>query len=342
MPRDDKEKHIPARVKQAVESARAAARADRERKAGRWLAALPVAVAALLLFLMMPRATAPDAVPLPRVDERVLVRIARADDARAATAEQERLPTDVLAVGGALREFNAVEARGGDEVERIDARRRIDGAVRDLARRTGIEDDLLALRAVQLRHFLDALARWERSGEESEELTRLSGAFLDRARDAGWVADGRVLLTEAQRRVAFKAVWNALVSVESNPRFALGLDEQRALYVLYIEHPHPPDSSRAGLVSQRRSATTKEACASANAEERRQTELWRADKIRRLGGIDPDYPTSYALGVAYYRAGRYDLSAEAFTAFMSEHPSGPYALRAQNHLKAALVAAGSL
>jgi TolA-binding protein len=79
-----------------------------------------------------------------------------------------------------------------------------------------------------------------------------------------------------------------------------------------------------------------------NAEERREAELWRVDKIRKLALIDPSYPGSYALGIAYYRAGRYDLAADAFTAFISAHPDGPYALRAKNHLKAALAAHGAL
>ena len=101
-------------------------------------------------------------------------------------------------------------------------------------------------------------------------------------------------------------------------------------------------SARQSSVCFVRSATTPEACARANAERTKQTELWRADKIRRFGEIDPTYPTSYALGVAYYRAGRFDTSADAFATFVKEHPDGPYVLRARNHLKSALVAGGSL
>ena len=44
---------------------------------------------------------------------------------------------------------------------------------------------------------------------------------------------------------------------------------------------------------------------------------WRAEKIKRLGTIDPSYPTAYALGVVYFRAARYDLSADSFTARIS-------------------------
>lgn len=326
---------VGARVRRAAE-------ADHARKGGRWLALVPVACAAVVLLLTMPRATLPESIPLPRVDVRVLAEIARADDERAAAAEADRLPTDVLAVGSAIRAFNGVEARGGDEVARADARRHIDAAVRELAGRSGFEEELRALRAVQLRRFLDAIARWERSGDTGDDFEELARVFIERATDAGWVVGRRVVLTDTERRVAFKTVWNALVGAGANPSFALTLDEQRALHVLYIRHPHPSDSSRFALAAERRAATTPEACAKVNAETHRQAELWRADKIRRLGAIDPSYPTSYALGVAYYRAGRYELSAEAFTAFLDDRPDGAYALRARNHLEAALAAAGAV
>lgn len=349
---DDKEKNdtpsasvsgLPPKVERALERARLLAKADRERTAGRWLAALPASIAVVFLLLLMPRATVPDAIPLPRVDNRVVDAIARSDDARAAVAEAARLPSDVLALGSAVRAFNAAEARRGDEVEMIEARRRLESALRDLRPRPSLEDELLSLRAVQLRRYLDSISRWQATGETSSDYEELSSAFIQRATEAGWVgSDRRVLLTEMQRRGAFKKVWNTLVGVDAKARFALALDEQRALYVFYIEHPHPADSLRAPLESQRRSATTTEDCSRANAEEHRQMELWRIDKIKKLGSIDPAYPVAYALGVAYYRAGRYDLSAEAFTEFIGAHPDGPYALRAKNHLKAALVAGNAL
>ncbi|MBX3205583.1 MAG: hypothetical protein KF764_10980 [Labilithrix sp.] len=328
---------LPPRVERALALAREAAAADRQRKGGRWLAILPVSIAALLLLLMMPRATAPDAVPLPRVNERVLAGIASADDRRAAAAEVERLPSDILAIGTALRALNGADVRGTDELGKIDARRQLDGALRDLARRKDVVPDLVALRAIQTRRFLDALRHWERTGETSEDFLDLAGSFVLRASDAGWVRPDRtVLLTDTERRVMFKTVWNVLASVDTNPALAIALDEQRALYAFYIQHPRPPESSRLSLETERLAATTPAACAGVAREHRRQVELWRADKIKRLGAIDPSYPTSYALGVAYYRAGRFDLSADAFTTFIGKNPDGPYALLAKNHLKAAL------
>src|SRR6187402_3652469 len=63
---------LPGRVEQALERARAAAKADRERKDGRWLALVPVVIGVIFLALLMPHSTTPDAVPLPSLDRRVL------------------------------------------------------------------------------------------------------------------------------------------------------------------------------------------------------------------------------------------------------------------------------
>jgi hypothetical protein len=333
---------LPSRVERALARARDAAKADRERKGGRWLAIIPMGAAALLLLLLMPRATAPEAVPLPATDLRVVRQIARADDARAEAAERERLPSDVLAVGGALRALNGAEVRGVDEAGIADMRRALDGTLRDLAQRKDVGPDLIALRALQTRRFLDALARWEATGETSDDFYDLAAAFVTRAVDAGWVDGRRVIVGEAERRVMFKTVWNALAGMEQSRALALTLDEQRVLYTFYFQHPRTPESRRLALETERRAATTPELCARANAEQARQAELWRVDKIRRFGEIDPSYPTLYALGVAYYRAGRYEQSADAFATFARQNPSGPYALLARNHLKSALGAGGSL
>ena len=90
----------------------------------------------------------------------------------------------------------------------------------------------------------------------------------------------------------------------------------------------------------RHSSTNDAECRAVAAKERLAAELWRADKIKKLGEIDPAYPTLYALGVSYFRAGRYDMSMDAFRSWMDSHPDGPLALRARNHWKAAFSANG--
>ena len=56
--------------------------------------------------------------------------------------------------------------------------------------------------------------------------------------------------------------------------------------------------------------------------------------------MDPSYPVHYARGVALFHMGRYEAAAVAFDAFLSERESGPYRLRAINHLKAAIEESG--
>lgn len=337
-------KPLPGQVEAALARARAAVEADRKRKDGRWLALVPVTIGVVFLALLMPRATTPDAIPLPRADERELSRLAAEEDRIAREAESTRIDTDVLAVGSAYRRLKAAEAREEGDAALVAARTQIDDALAALRPRPGLERDLLALRAVQTRHFLDALRTWERTGETTNELVELGGAFVPRLLDAGWATTTptrRIVLDDTQRRVAFKLVWNAILDLEKRPAFTLPLDEQRTMYRLYIERPHPSEMQRAALVAQRKSASDPQACARANFEEARQANQWRVEKIRRLGAIDPAYPTAYALGVALYHAGRYDLSADAFSAWLKEHPDGPYTLRARNHLKAAIAAGGT-
>lgn len=332
---------VPPKVLAALARAREAAKADRASKGGRILALFPAVVAVVFLLLMMPRETLPDTVPLPIANVRTLRAIAAGDDARAREAEANRLPADVVLVGTALRHLSGSEAHGADELERIDARRQLDSAMRDLGSRGTVAAELETLRAVQGRRYLDALATWERSGEATEDFEDLAASFVVRAEAAGWVHGRTIIADETERRVMFKTYWNVLAGVDTRPDLALTLDEQRALYAFYIKHPHPPESNRAALDAERRGAKTPEACTAVNQEAARASALWLADKIKRLGAIDATYPTAYALGVAYYQAGRVELATDAFASFIEAHPSGTHTLRARNHLKGLLAATSS-
>jgi TolA-binding protein len=334
---------LPPRVERALAKARAVAQKDRAQKGGRWLAIFPTLLALALMLLMMPRATEPDSIPLPRVDERALRKTARADDDRARAVSMERLPSDVRNVGTAFRALNTAEAHNADDAELINAQREISVALRDLNPGTDIDENLLSLRAFQMQRFLEGVRHWENTGETTEELTALGGNFINRTAEAGWASNQaggprHLLMNDTQRRVAFKTMWNALVGVDRRPAFVLTIDEQKSLYAFYFQYPHPQDSRRVALRVQRRDALTPEACLKANVEERRQAELWRVEKVRKFASIDPSYPATYAMGVGYYKAGRFDLASEAFTTFIGAHPDGPYALRAKNYLKASLTA----
>lgn len=362
---DDKERGGSARSKPlppSVERALARARArstdksvlatifeklsgGKGRAADRWLALVPVGLFVTMGALMIPRSAPPVDTPLPEIDERALDAVTHEDAMRVAAAKTTRLPGDVLALGSAIRAFNALQggAAKATEEDAVAARAAIDDARTLLGTRETGPSDLLTLRAVQLDAFLGEVGRFEETGVVSPNLEELGGAFIDRMRDAGWVTgSNHVLLTQAQRRAAFKVVWNAVAGVDQLLLFQLTLDEQRALYTLYLAHPHVAEGQRTALEAQRAAAKTEAACDRVDFDERRSLEMWRVEKIKRLGALDPTYPTAFALGGAYYRAGRYDLSIESYRSWLAAHPEGPLALRAQNHLRAAVTAYGPL
>lgn len=310
-------------------------------RSGRALALIPITVAVLMFLLMMPRSAPPEDIPLPQVDGVAMRALVKDDAARAAEARTNRLPGDILAIGTAVRALNKAQAVGDAEATGA-GRLVLDDALRGVGNREEkvVFDQLKTLRAVQLEEFLAAVESFESTGQQTPDLVELGGGFIERMTDAGWVEGRRVLLDDAGRRAAFKLVWTTLLRVDRTPQLALALDEQRALYTLYLTHPHPPESQRSSFQAMRRVASNDAECASVASKERLAAEVWRSDKIRKLGELDPSYPTAYALGVSYYRAGRYDQSLSAFRTWLDQHPDGPLALRARNHLKAALVANG--
>lgn len=328
-------KPLPAKVERALAAARAAARADHERKGGRWLALIPVTIGGIFLLFMLPRSTPADGIPMPRVDHRVTAAVAAAEDRLADEAEQSRLPGDILQIGSAIRELNALEGTK-EEAQRLLVRTRLESMIKSVAGRPGVDQELIKLRSSQIRTFLNALHEWE-AGREPPEFADAGGTFALRAQEAGWVEGRHILLDETQRRVAFKTVWNAMTHLSQGP-YALTLDEERSLYAFYITHPRVPEGHRIQLEMKRRAASTPAECAASRMEWQRESDAWRADKIRRLAAIDPAYPGQYALGVVHFHAGHNELAVEAFNAYLEGHHDGPYSLRARNHLKAALVA----
>jgi hypothetical protein len=339
---------LPPSVERALAEARETARTGGRRppqagtKAARWLALIPVTALAVMGLLMMPRAAAPEDIPLPVIDGRALAATTRDDTQRAAAARAKRLSGDLLAVGTAMRAFNKAQLPGALPTDATDARVKLDYALKGLASEDAswVFDGLKALRALQLEGFLVEVAEYEATGKVTPELQELAGAFIERMESAGWVANHRVLMDDAQRRAAYKLVWTAAVGLDQNPNMALSIDEQRVLYTLYLRRPHVPEIQRVSLEGLRRDAKNEAECARAGANEQLAREGWRIDKIRKLGQIDPAYPAGYAAGVGYYRAGRYEQAAEAFRLWIEAHPDGPYSIRARNHLKAALTASG--
>ncbi len=281
-------------------------------------------------MLLLPRRGVPDSVPLPIPDARELDRVATRDDELAAQARREPLPGVVRALGSALRAYHVFEA-GGRAQDLGKARSEVDAALGE-ALKAG-DDALLRLRAVELQMFLEALRRFESTGAESPEIAALAGSFVRSMTTAGWCEGHRLVPDESARRAMFKEMWSAFLGLESRPAFELSLDEQRALYSLFLSHPHPSPATRASLDEARRGAHSPEACQAVVEAERVATEAWRIERIGRLASIDPGYPADYARGVARFRRGEYSLAAQAFQSWLGAHPDGPLALRAQSFLR---------
>jgi hypothetical protein len=300
---------------------------------GRVLAIVPVIIGVVFAALLFPRAVPPDDVPLPRVDERRLARLEHEDDARAARAATEPLPAEVRTLGEAIRAFNTAEDGDTPAASWPDIRASVDRA-RRVALEKGL-DPIITLRAVQLRRFLDEVHAWQRTGEASPELAAVGGSFLKRMMAAGWVNGRKLAFSEDELRVAFKLKWNAVARFDTTPELEPTLDEMRALYTFYLLHPHAPEASREAIAAARKTARTRADCESLAAGARLAAEQWRLDK---MGRIDPDYPLAFARGVALYRTAKYDAASRAFDDWLRSHPNGPLALRARNHLRAAMAA----
>jgi hypothetical protein len=323
------------------------------------LAMVPVGVALVLGVLLLPRRAVPDEVPLPIPDGAALARSISVDEGLAALVRREPLPGAVRALGSAIRAYHTLEgSENGAELGR--ARRAVDATLAEVRPagepvrpgeahqgRPGDPDQsrpgdelLLRLRAVQLEGFLDALRRFESTGVQSDELAALGGAFVPAMTSAGWCEGHTLVPREPALRAMFKQMWNAFLGLENTPGFELSLDEERALYAVYLAAPHPSPASRTAIDAARRGAHDAKACEAVREAERVATEAWRLDRIARFASIDPTYPASFARGVASYRRGDYRAASSAFRTWLTDHPEGPLSLRAHAFLRASDAASG--
>lgn len=279
-------------------------------------------VAASAVFLAVPRAVEPTEIPVPVIDHAALSETMARDDALARFAEQEVLDVDIRSVGRELRRFNRAAARGSRQDVAV-ARREVLTATRRALHRD--ERELLALRAYQMKRFVAALNHWTRTGEISQDLEELGGAFLELARLSRWCSGkGRALLpSEAVLRTFFKKRWNEITAVRGGP-FALTLDEDRTRYGFLLRFPMAPHKAR--LPSTPIDETRR----------RLHEGRLRLEVVERLGHRDPFYPAALARGALLFRQGQYHAAAEAFRQHLATSPDGPRSLRAQNYLKAAL------
>jgi len=302
-----------------------------------WLALVPIAVAATLGVLLLPRQALPDGVPLPVPDGRGLTRAAAHDHELAEQARRQLLPPTVRALGSALRTFHMLEAGAPAGKDTLSQAHAALDATAATALREG-DDAMLRLRAVQLESFLAEVDRFEQTGVQSSELASIAGNFVAAMQAEGWCDGHSLVASDGALRAMFKEMWNRLLGLEKSLAFAVPLDEERALYALYLSRPHPAASARAALDAARRGAADARGCEAVDEAERIAIETWRIDRIARLSAIDSSYPAMYARGVANLRRGEYVHAAEDLTAWLHDHPDGALALRARAYLRAAVLA----
>lgn len=296
-----------------------------------------VFIAGSVAALVVPRPVEPLEVPAPSIAPEALARVKAADDADAdaverGSADDERgLDADVRELGSALRAYGRADA-DADEGKLVLERQRTAAA---LARAVvASPDDVRRLRAYHLRRFMDAVRAWESGGAEPADLRELGGGFVRMLRRHGWVDEvrspRRVLMPDEALRASFKKRWNEVTGLRG-PALALSLDEQRALLGFLIQSPPGPPGWRAGPAEPVRAKGSRSTVSPTAFED--QTTL---KKIDELAAVDPTYPAELARGAVLYRLGRYPLAVESFRRHLEAHPDGPYALRAQNYLRAAL------
>ena len=282
------------------------------------LGALTVCIASLAALLSVPRSVEPETVPLPRVNVRAQEQSAEAERRSAALAAARPLPFEVRSVGECVRRLGRAEASGDTEASGAIHAQLSQSVLR--ARNAYGDEPLLELRAVQTQLLLRALATWEADGRITPDLRELGGALIQDACQAGWLtADRRFKASSHVRRVLFRLRWGKMTGLGSEPPFAIGLNDWRTYYRFLLRHP----IGQPGGLDERTQALR---------------------QLRIVGALekhDPSYPAALARGVCHYRAGAYLAAAEAFRLHLDEHPEGPWALRARNHLAAALERLGT-
>lgn len=270
------------------------------------LGLLAVALPALALWLAAPRPVAPQTVPRPEVNQKELARIQELQSGRARSVELKPLPFSVRRVGESVRQVGAT-ANLSDSA-RVHAELR--GHFRTVLRASGTEE-LLRLRAVQTQLFLRAVERLRDGARTDPELQELAGNFEERARRSAWLPQGsRIVFSEPELSAFYLFYWTDLVGALGHAEFRPTLQEIRTYYRALLEHPE---------------------AASGVAQDSR-----RLFYVKALEKRDAHYPAALARGVLHYRLGQHAASAAAFLEHLAADPDGQYALRARNHLLAAL------
>jgi len=295
-----------------------------------------VALAGIVALLAVPRSVEPHELPLPSVDALQLRRIEQADDEAARAIVRSPLDVDVRAVGSLLRAFGKADATR-DDAMLVQLRSRLTSAV-IVARMQG-DAPLVHLRAFQTHAFLREVRRFVATGEVSSDLVELGGSFADLLIRNDWCVGSTpcvMRMGEHAQRAIFKRRWNEISGVAGGS-FDLTLDEQRAFYEFLLRYP-PPKADQTSASGGHRGFGAKGAAGDPKPQMFNQAVdgPYLLRKVDELSAIDPEYPRQFARGVIQFRTGDFRRAAESFALHLEVSPDGPWAIRAQNHLRASL------
>lgn len=272
------------------------------------LGSITLGLVAAAALLAVPRPATPDLFPVPLVD----VGEERSTRARyselANQAQREGLPFETRAVGDALRRLGVALAGGAGDPEHLN---RVLAERVELALRGKQLAELVRLRAVQARLFVNAVRAHVVGAPPSPELSALGGDFVKRATGNGWLGDDGFVGSDDELRTLFVMRWSQLTRLRDDPELRPSLAELRRYYRFLLLYPEQlPGRDAAAL-------------------ERAQLRLRYAAALARH---DRDYPLDLARGCLFGQLGSGPESAQAFSGYLAGPNASEWKLRARNHL----------
>ena len=284
-------------------SDRAAAVGWRRHIDGWPLAGISIAVGLIAVWLVSPRPTTPDVLPLPEVGKAEADRWFALEHARSLQAHRQQLPRQIRAIGESYREYSlgtTLDRPSSEELTRF--RQRV-----ALALQQGHASEVAQLRATQTELFVEAMREWRRTGRQEQELNELAGTFLSAASKNGWLDSLKQPLTDAALAVLFAMRWSHLAGLLDHQE----LQPPVVLWQLYFDFllRHPEEALSAPM-------------------KKLQHQLGYVESLSRH---DPHYPRDFALGVLQYRAYRYVEAEQSFRRFLANPANQRWRLRARNH-----------
>jgi hypothetical protein len=228
------------------------------------------------------------------------------EEERARATLVGELDVEVRLVGELFRRAGSAMERGNASL--LGARLRDLRAEVLALRRAGRTRELLALRALQGRLFIEALDRFQESNQADTELLELGGEFARDARPRFFDAAGKMRLGEAEARLLFRVRWGRLTGTYRASGFGPSMQELRAHYCIFLRFPSAPPDDVPARVEERVKA------------------------LRALGKIDARFPTDVALGFQLAKGGDPNLARLHLARYLESDPGGAFALQARNAL----------